>query len=205
MLPVILFYLFSVLAIIAGVAVISARNPVHSVLFLIFAFFNVAGLFILLGAEFLAMLLVIVYVGAVAVLFLFIVMMLNVDTSRLRAGFIKSLPIGIIIAAILFAEIFIMMDYSIARMDNVANAAQSYSYNSEEVTNTEILGLILYTDYAFVFQLAGLILLVAMIGAIVLTHRVRPNVRKQKIVDQVMRDPKKAVRLVKVESGQGVE
>ena len=203
MLTVILFYVFSAITIFSGIAVISARNPVYSVLFLILAFFNVAGLFVLLGAEFLAMLLVIVYVGAVAVLFLFIVMMLNVGENRVREGFAKYLPVGLVVAAILFAEIFAVMNVSVDELD-FSEPPVPYMYKNEQITNTEVLGLVVYTDYAYIFQLAGLILLVAMIGAIVLTHRKREGVRKQNINKQVMRRREDAYEIVKVKPGQGV-
>jgi NADH-quinone oxidoreductase subunit J len=210
MLPAILFYIFSTVTILSALAVVSSKSPVQSVLFLILAFFNVAGLFLLLGAEFVAMLLVIVYVGAVAVLFLFVVMMLNVSAEHLRQNFVKNLPIGIVIALVLFAEIFMMFTQSVGEIIPAEVQDQGYYYKvSDEtlkgLTNTQKIGLELYTDYAFLFQLAGLILLVAMIGAIVLTHRKRTGVRKQVIKDQVARDPKTAVTLVKVESGKGIE
>ncbi len=170
-------------------------------LFLILAFFNSAGLFVLLGAEFLAMILVIVYVGAVAVLFLFVVMMLDINFSELRAGFLQYLPIGAIVGIILLAELILVfatgsVDIHVPEMVAVAMPAP------EEVSNTRALGNILYTRYAYLFQGAGMILLVAMIGAIVLTHRKRAGVRRQKIADQVARDPKAAVTLKDVKPGE---
>src|SRR2546421_4110365 len=168
------FYLFSAMMISAAFMVISARNPVHSVLFLILAFFNAAGLFVLLGAEFLAMILVVVYVGAVAVLFLFVVMMLDIDFAELRRGSLQYLPFGLLIGLILVAEL--VMAGSVWVLKPVAMAAKGAA-TPAGVTNTEALGRILYTDYVYYFQIAGLVLLVAMIGAIVLTFRSRPGVR----------------------------
>ena len=197
----IIFYVLAVVTVAAGVMVIASRNPVQSVLFLILAFFNSAGLFVLLGAEFLAMILVIVYVGAVAVLFLFVVMMLDINFSELRAGFLQYLPIGAIVGIILLAELILVfatgsVDIHVPEMVAVAMPAP------EEVSNTRALGNILYTRYAYLFQGAGMILLVAMIGAIVLTHRKRAGVRRQKIADQVARDPKEAVILKDVKPGE---
>ncbi len=197
----IIFYVLAVVTVAAGVMVIASRNPVQSVLFLILAFFNSAGLFVLLGAEFLAMILVIVYVGAVAVLFLFVVMMLDINFSELRAGFLQYLPIGAIVGIILLAELILVfatgsVDIHVPEMVAVAMPAP------EEVSNTRALGNILYTRYAYLFQGAGMILLVAMIGAIVLTHRKRAGVRRQKIADQVARDPKAAVTLKDVKPGE---
>ncbi len=197
----IIFYVLAVVTVAAGVMVIASRNPVQSVLFLILAFFNSAGLFVLLGAEFLAMILVIVYVGAVAVLFLFVVMMLDINFSELRAGFLQYLPIGAIVGIILLAELILVfatgaVDVHVPEMAAVAMPAP------EEVSNTRALGNILYTRYAYLFQGAGMILLVAMIGAIVLTHRKRAGVRRQKIADQVARDPKAAVTLKDVKPGE---
>ena len=197
----IVFYVLAVVTIAAGVMVIASRNPVQSVLFLILAFFNSAGLFVLLGAEFLAMILIIVYVGAVAVLFLFVVMMLDINFSELRAGFLQYLPIGAIVGIILLAELILVfvtgaIDIHVPDVLAVATPAP------EEVSNTRALGNILYTRYAYLFQGAGFILLVAMVGAIVLTHRRRVEVRRQKIADQVARDPKAAVVLEDVKSGE---
>lgn len=200
MLATILFYIFSSLTVISALAVISCRNPVHSVLFLIFTFFNAAGLFILLGAEFIAMLLVIVYVGAVAVLFLFVVMMLNVNFAELRQGFMRYLPLGIVLAVVLFAELALVIYSSGVAQANLAPAIA----NASDVTNTEQLGRVLYTYYIYPFQASGLILLVAMIGAIVLTLRSREGVRRQKISDQVSRKRYQSVEVVKVETGKGI-
>ena len=196
------FYLFAILSVVAGVMVIVARNPVHAVLYLIFAFFNSAGLFILLGAEFLAMILVIVYVGAVAVLFLFVVMMLDVDFAELKAGFIKNAPVGLLVGGIVLAELillFVGRGFGLAVTHPAAVAAQA-----AEVTNTQALGLVLYTRYVYFFEVAGLILLVAMIGAIVLTLQHKVGVRRQSIAAQVARRPKTAVEVVKVASGEAI-
>jgi len=196
------FYVFSTLMIASAVAVIFAKNPVHSVLFLIFAFFNSAGLFIILGAEFVAMLMVIVYVGAVAVLFLFVVMMLNINFSELREGFMRNLPFGILVAALVLVELILVL-----RVSEHLPASESLEVSApilRHVTNTEALGAILYTEYVYIFELAGLVLLVAMIGAIVLTQRVREGVRRQNITKQVWRRREDCVEVVKVQSGKGV-
>jgi NADH-quinone oxidoreductase subunit J len=195
------FYLFSAAAIASAVMVIFSRNPVHSVLFLILCFFNAAGLFILMGAEFLAMILVVVYVGAVAVLFLFVVMMLDVDFVKLREGFANYLPVGGAIGLIVLAELALVLGtWTIAPEALKTVAAPS----GGAATNTHQLGEILYTKYFYVFQAAGLILLVAMIGAIVLTLRHKEGVKRQSITAQVSRTPEMAVELRKVEPGQGI-
>jgi NADH-quinone oxidoreductase subunit J len=199
----ILFYIFAAAAVGSGVTVVAARNPVHSVLFLILAFFNTAGLFILVGAEFLAMILVIVYVGAVAVLFLFVVMMLDIDFRELRSGFVRYLPVGALVGMILLADlILIAVSWAVtpARI-MVAAAAPA---GAAAIDNTRALGDILYTRYLFPFQVAGLILLVAMIGAIVLTLRHRPDVRRQSIAAQVARTRTQSVEVVKVPVGERV-
>ncbi len=201
MLAAIAFYVLAAVAVISAFAVISARNPVHSVLFLILTFFTSAGLFVLLGAEFLAMLLVVVYVGAVAVLFLFVVMMLDVDFAELKQGFLSYLPIGAIIALALFAELALVASASMAA--NGAPIAVAPS-GQTEITNAEAIGLVLYTDYLLVFQMAGLVLLVAMIGAIVLTLRHRPGVKKQDIAAQVGRKRSEGVELKDIRPGQGL-
>jgi len=196
------FYLFSVVACAAAVMVISSRNPVHSVLFLILTFFNAAGLFILAGAEFLALILVVVYVGAVAVLFLFVVMMLDVDFTELRRGALSYLPIGGAIGMILLVELVLVLGtWNFA--SDTGKIAEPIAPGG--VTNTEALGQILYTKYFFYFQTAGLVLLVAMIGAIVLTHRTRRDVRPQNVSKQVRRRPQDAVRIVRQPVGEGVE
>lgn len=198
------FYLFAAVTLISALMVITARNPVHSVLFLILAFFNAAGLFVLLGAEFVAMILVIVYVGAVAVLFLFVVMMLDMSFQDLRKGAMQYVPLGLIIGGVLLAELAIIYLNWTPSPDASLNVAGG-SPTPLDVENTKALGRILYTDYIYAFQAAGLILFVAMIGAIVLTHRKRPGVRKQKIADQNARTPDDAMSIVKVAPGQGVD
>ena len=195
------FYLFAVLAIVSATMVIVAKNPVHAVLFLILTFFNAAGLFILLGAEFLAMLLVIVYVGAVAVLFLFVVMMLDVDFAELKAGYIKNAPIGLVVGGVVLAELVLLF---LARGFGGAASGTSGVAASAGLSNTQALGQLIYTKYAYFFQGAGLVLLVAMIGAIVLTLRHREGVKRQSIAAQVARGPATGVELVKVASGQAI-
>ena len=195
------FYLFAVLAVISAVLVITAKNPVHAVLFLILTFFNAAGLFVLLGAEFLAMLLVIVYVGAVAVLFLFVVMMLDVDFAELRAGFIKNAPIGLIIGGVVLAELIAL--YGFHGFD-VGVGTQLAAAAPEGVSNTKALGLLIYTKYVYFFQGAGLVLLVAMVGAVVLTLKHKEGVKRQSISAQVNRTPETAVEIVKVAPGQAI-
>jgi NADH-quinone oxidoreductase subunit J len=198
------FYLFAGIAIASGFMVIASRNPVASVLFLILAFVNAAGLFVLMGAEFLAMILVVVYVGAVAVLFLFVVMMLDVDFAQLRQGFQQYLPIGGLIGAIFLIELILVVG-SWTIDPGLVQAPLGTVAGAESVTNTQALGRVLYTDYAYFFQLAGLILLVAMIGAIVLTLRDRPGVKRQNISVQNARTQGMAVDTIKVPSRQGVE
>lgn len=197
------FYLFSAVMLASAVMVISSRNPVHSVLFLILAFFNAAGLFILLGAEFLAMILVVVYVGAVAVLFLFVVMMLDIDFAELRQGMLNYLPVGATIGLILMVElVLVVAGWSIA--PDLLKTVTSPAPPIADMTNTEALGRILYTKYIYYFQAAGLILLVSMIGAIVLTLRHKPNVKRQNISDQVARGPATAIEIRDVKPGQGI-
>ncbi len=197
------FYLFALVAIVAGIMVISARNPVHSVLFLILAFFNGAGLFVLMGAEFLAMILVVVYVGAVAVMFLFVVMMLDINFAALRQGFLRYLPIGGLIGLAVLAELLIVLGGFAAAPEAGASIAAA-APPAAALGNTHALGRLIYTHYLFLFQAAGLVLLIAMIGAIVLTLRRRPGVRRQSISDQVARDPKQCAELRKVPVGKGV-
>ena len=196
----IMFYVLAVVTVGAGVMVIASRNPVHSVLFLILAFFNSAGLFVMMGAEFLAMILIVVYVGAVAVLFLFVVMMLDINFAELRAGFLQYLPIGGVVGVILLAELVMVFASGVIEIEVPTNVA-SPTPPPDEITNTQALGDVLYTRYAYLFQGAGFILLVAMVGAIVLTHRRRTDVRRQRIADQVARDPKAAVRLTDIKPG----
>ncbi|NNG03276.1 MAG: NADH-quinone oxidoreductase subunit J [Inquilinus sp.] len=197
------FYLFAIVAIAAAVMVISARNPVHSVLFLILTFFNGAGLFVLMGAEFLAMILVVVYVGAVAVLFLFVVMMLDINFAELREGTLRYLPFGALIGIILLAELVLVFGAWTAAPE-AATFAGDPGRMPAAPTNTEALGRQLYTDYIYLFQAAGLVLLVAMIGSIVLTLRQREGVRRQRIGDQVSRRRDEVVAIRKVESGEGI-
>src|SRR5277367_5821030 len=200
MLVAIAFYLFSAVLIASAVMVVAARNPVHSVLFLILSFFNAAGLFVLLGAEFLAMILVVVYVGAVAVLFLFVVMMLDVDFSELKRGSLQYLPFGALIGIILVAELVMAGSVWVLKPVMFGAVANSTPAN---LTNTEALGRILYTDYIYYFQIAGLVLLTAMIGAIVLTLRHRPGVRRQSISVQNARTAEMAMHLVDAKPGEG--
>jgi len=195
--------MFAGITVASGALVIASKNPVHSVLWLILAFFSSAGLFVLLGAEFLAMLLIIVYVGAVAVLFLFVVMMLDINFVELRQGFLQYLPIGLLIGLVLLAELVTLGIAWTFGGDMTGNAAAPMPALSD-VENTVALGQLIYTDYIFIFQTAGLILLVAMIGAIVLTHRDRPGVKRQNIATQVARRPEDAFELVDVEVGKGV-
>ena len=204
MIQIIAFYLFAIMVCLSGLLTITARNPVHSVLWLIMAFFNAAGLMLLLGAEFIAMLLVIVYVGAVAVLFLFVVMMLDIDFSELRAGFAKYALAGFALAAGLVAEIwFGVQAWEAGPIQTAGRAAPTP--DPAAVPNIEALGTLLYTRYLFVFEGAGLVLLVAMIGAIVLTHRNRGGVRKQSVAQQNRRRPQDATRMTNPPVGQGVE
>ena len=198
----IMFYVFAALAVAAGVMVICSRNPVHSVLFLILAFFNAAGLFVLMGAEFLAMILVIVYVGAVAVLFLFVVMMLDIDFADLRSGFVRYLPVGALVGVILLAELILDIGSRVIAPGMLGVRVPSAA-GGLALTNTRALGDILYTRYLFAFQAAGLILLVAMIGAIVLTLRRRADVRRQSIAAQLARGRAETVEVVKVPVGSG--
>jgi len=197
------FYLFAAITVASGVMVIASRNPVHSVLFLILAFFNSAGLFLLLGAEFLAMILVVVYVGAVAVLFMFVVMMLDINFLELRRGFLQYLPIGALIGLVLLVELVLLFGAWVISPEATA-IARFPTPPVEQVSNTHALGAVLYTDYLYLFQAAGLILLVAMIGAIVLTHRTREGVHRQSIAAQVARRPQDTIEVRKVQTGSGV-
>ncbi|MPY75278.1 MAG: NADH-quinone oxidoreductase subunit J [Alphaproteobacteria bacterium] len=197
------FYVFAFVAVAAGVMVIASRNPVHSVLFLILAFFNSAALFVLLGAEFLAMILVVVYVGAVAVLFLFVVMMLDINFAALRQGFLQYLPIGALIGIVLLAElVFVFASWTFS--PDVAAVIAAPTPAAAQVSNTHALGRLIYTHYVYLFQAAGLILLVAMVGAIVLTLRHREGVRRQSIARQVARRREDSIEVVKVPSGSGI-
>ena len=197
------FYLFSIVMIAASFLVIASKNPVHSVLFLILAFFNAAGLFVLLGAEFLAMILVVVYVGAVAVLFLFVVMMLDVDFAEMRQGFLQYLPIGALVGIILLTELVFVLGGAIIDPAIVSGVGTPIPPVAE-ISNTEAIGLLLYTRYIFFFQAAGFILLVAMVGAIVLTLRHKEGVKRQDIARQSARTPEMSVEVVHVKSGRGL-
>lgn len=199
----ILFFMFAGVMLFSGLMVISLRNPVHSVLFLILAFFNSAGLFVMLGAEFVAMLMVIVYVGAVAVLFLFVVMMMDVNFAQLRQGFQKTLPLGLTVAVILVTELYLTLKGAMVGGTEVA-AAAAPTPAVDQLTNTEALGMLIYTHYVYPFQVAGIILLVAMIGAIVLTLRTRPGVKRQNVTKQVMRKAEDCIEVVKVHSNKGI-
>lgn len=202
MLQGIAFYLLAAVVTVSGLLVVTARNPVHSVLWLILSFFSAAGLFVLLGAEFLAMLLVVVYVGAVAVLFLFVVMMLDVDFVKLREGYARYLPLAGIVAIVLLAEM-IVISVVVANGGAAADSTGPLAATADQ-SNVEAIGRVLYTDYVYIFQAAGIVLLIAMIGAIILTLRVRPGVKRQDIASQVARDAKKAMEVKSVPTGAGV-
>jgi NADH-quinone oxidoreductase subunit J len=203
MIEALAFYMFASIAVASAVLVISARNPVHSVLFLILTFFNAAGLFVLLGAEFLAMILVVVYVGAVAVLFMFVVMMLDINFVELRQGFLQYLPIGGLVGLILLVELATLVGGWVITPEAAKGGAAPMP-PPDTVTNTHALGELVYTHYIYLFQAAGMILLVAMIGAIVLTHRNRTGAKKQIISQQLDRNPGNSVELRKVETGKGI-
>lgn len=195
------FYLFAFVLVASAFMVIASRNPVQSVLFLILCFVNAAGLFILIGAEFLALILVVVYVGAVAVLFLFVVMMLDVDFVELRQGFLQYLPIGMVVGAIFLAELVLVASSWVFGTSLPTTPMPS---GGQAVSNVRALGQVLYTDYVYFFEAASMVLLVAMIGAIVLTLRHKANVKRQNISDQVARTPEAAIEVVKVKPGQGI-
>ena len=197
------FYGFAIVLVIAGLLMTVARNPVHSVLWLILAFLNAAGLFVLLGAEFVAMLLVIVYVGAVAVLFLFVVMMLDIDFAELKGEMARYIPLAGLIAVILLMQ-FALAFGAWVQADGALGLRQAVTPEMAEMENTRALGLLIYDKYIFLFQTAGLILLVAMIGAIVLTLRHRKDIKRQNVLAQMYRDPAKAMELVEVKPGQGL-
>ena len=195
------FYLFAGVCVASAFMVIAGKNPVHSVLFLILAFVNAAGLFVLMGAEFLAMILIVVYVGAVAVLFLFVVMMLDVDFAELRQGFLQYMPVGVLVGVVFLAELLLVAGaWVIGPSVSQSVAAPIPS----TVTNTEALGRVLYTQYVYYFEAAGVVLLVAMIGAIVLTLRHRPNVKRQNIAEQIARTKETAIEIRQVRPGQGL-
>ncbi len=203
MIAALFFYLFAGVCVASAVMVIVSRNPVHSVLYLILAFVNASGLFVLMGAEFLAMILVVVYVGAVAVLFLFVIMMLDVDFAQLREGFIEYLPVGLVIGGIFMFELLLIVGFWFINPGTTAKAITAAIPTN--VSNTEALGLVLYTKYIHYFQLAGMVLLVAMIGAIVLTLRHKAAVKRQDINVQNARTPELAMSVRKVASGQGLQ
>ena len=197
------FYLFAFVTVTSGVMVISARNPVHSVIFLIAAFFSSAGLFVLLGAEFLAMILIVVYVGAVAVLFMFVVMMLDINFAEMRQGFLQYLPIGGLIGLVLLVELLVVVG-GWALAPEAAHSGAAPMPAPGVLSNTHALGELLYTRYVYLFQAAGIVLLVAMIGAIVLTHRQREGVRRQRISDQLRRRAEDSVEVRDVPTGKGI-
>jgi NADH-quinone oxidoreductase subunit J len=200
-LPALFFYLFAGVCIASAFMVIAAKNPVHSVLYLILAFVNASGLFVLLGAEFLAMILIVVYVGAVAVLFLFVVMMLDVDFAELRQGVLQYLPVGALVGAVFLAELLLVVGAWVIG-PTVPQAISAPI--PDTVSNTEALGRVLYTQYIYYFQAAGVVLLVAMVGAIVLTLRHRPSVKRQNAADQIARTRETAIEIRKVQPGQGL-
>ncbi len=197
------FFMFAIITVVSGIMVISSRNPVHSVLFLILAFFNVAGLFILQGAEFIAMILVIVYVGAVAVLFLFVVMMLDIDYKKLRSGVMKNASLGVLVGIILVVELGMAIGGYKILPDSLIVSDIAVK-TPDNITNTAALGNVIYTHYFYLFQGAGMILLLAMVGAITLALRKRPGVKKQNIPNQVMRSAKDEIKMVKVKIGEGI-
>ncbi|MFM5954980.1 MAG: NADH-quinone oxidoreductase subunit J [Novosphingobium sp.] len=203
MIQVLAFYLFAALTLISAALVISVRNPVHSVLWLILAFFNAAGLMVLAGAEFIAMLLVIVYVGAVAVLFLFVVMMLNIDFAALRAGFVKNFPLGLLLALVLLAEITIGLG-AVGAGGITLGTPDGSAATAAGMSNIQAIGHLLYGKYLFLFEAAGVLLLVALVGAVVLTHRKRGDTRGQNVAKQNARRPQDATFNVKPEVGKGV-
>jgi NADH-quinone oxidoreductase subunit J len=200
-LPALFFYLFAGVCVASAFMVIAAKNPVHSVLYLILAFVNASGRFVMMGAEFLAMILIVVYVGAVAVLFLFVVMMLDVDFTELRHGFLQYLPVGALVGVVFLAELLLVVG-AWAIGPGIPQAIKSPIPSA--LTNTEALGRVLYTQYVYYFEAAGIILLIAMVGAIVLTLRHKPNVKRQNIADQVARTRDTAIEVVKVRPGQGL-
>ncbi len=210
MIATIAFWIFASVTVISGLMVVAARNPVHSVLFLISAFIGAAGLFVLMGAEYLAMLLIVVYVGAVAVLFLFVVMMLDVDFVELKQGFLQYLPFAATLAVIVVIELIFVVAVWVFPSDSELQRAHPIATDGSPLagenapSNIEALGLILYTDYVHYFQIAGIVLLVAMIGAIVLTFRERDGIRKQDVSEQVGRTQGEAIEVVSVKTGQGI-
>jgi NADH-quinone oxidoreductase subunit J len=200
-LPALFFYLFAGVCVASAFMVIASRNPVHSVLYLILAFVNAAGLFVMMGAEFLAMILIVVYVGAVAVLFLFVVMMLDVDFAELRQGFLQYLPVGVLVGVVFLAELLLVVGAWAIGPAVLQGVSSPIPPN---ITNTEALGRVLYTQYVYYFEAAGMVLLVAMVGAIVLTLQHKANVKRQNIADQVARTRETAIEIRKVRPGQGI-
>ncbi|MBX3554430.1 MAG: NADH-quinone oxidoreductase subunit J [Xanthobacteraceae bacterium] len=201
--PALFFYLFAGIAVASAFMVIAGRNPVHSVLWLILTFVNAAGLFLLIGAEFLAMILIVVYVGAVAVLFLFVVMMLDVDFTELRQGFLQYLPVGVLVGLVFLVELLLVVGAWVTG-PGISNAIKAPIPAANVATNTEAIGRVLYTTYIHYFQLAGVVLLVAMIGAIVLTLQHRVNVKRQNVSAQNARTRDTAIEVVKVKTGEGI-
>ncbi|WP_136684633.1 NADH-quinone oxidoreductase subunit J [Falsirhodobacter xinxiangensis] len=197
------FYAFAIVTVVAGVLVTMSRNPVHSVLWLILAFLSSAGLFVLLGAEFVAMLLIIVYVGAVAVLFLFVVMMLDIDFAELKGEMAKYMPLGLLVGVILLMQLSLGLGAWV-QAEGAMGLRQSVTPDMAQIDNTRALGLLMYDRYLLVFQLSGLVLLVAMIGAIVLTLRHRTDVKRQNVLHQMWRDPAKTMEMKDVKPGQGL-
>ena len=204
LLQAIAFWVFATVVVLSAGAVVISRNPVYSVLFLILAFFNTAALFVLIGAEFIAMILIIVYVGAVAVLFLFVVMMLDINVAKLKEGFLEYLPVGVMIGAALLFEILFALGVLWGSNSDTIAALSKTGAQVAAIDNTRAIGRVLYTQYFYLFQVAGLVLLVAMIGAIVLTLRRRPGVRRQRIAEQLYRPKDQVVTTVKVTTGEGV-
>ena len=200
-LPALFFYMFAGFCVVSAFMVIAAKNPVHSVLFLILAFVNASGLFMLLGAEFLAMILIVVYVGAVAVLFLFVVMMLDVDFAALRSGLLNYLPVGFLVGAVLLAELLFVLGAWVIEPGVPKTITAPIA---ADISNTQALGEVLYTRYVYFFEAAGVVLLVAMIGAIVMTLQHKPDVKRQKIAEQLARTRSSAIEVVKVRPGQGL-
>ena len=197
------FYFFAGATITAAALVVFSRNPVHSVLFLILSFFSSAGLFVMLGAEFIAMILIIVYVGAVTVLFLFVVMMLNINLSVQQEGLVRYLPVGLMVGGILAIELLVVVTGDLSSVHNLGQQAPYATPNFADIDNTRALGQLIYTDFLLIFQIAGMVLLLAMVGAIVLTLRQRDGVRRQVIATQLARHPKDAVEVRSVRSGRG--
>lgn len=199
-----LFYIFSFIMIVASICVILAKNPVHSVLWLILCFFTASGIFMILGAEFIAMVTIIVYVGAVAVLFLFVVMMLNINFVHLKEGFTKYLPVCLLLAFVLFFDLYFVINKSVNHSNLLISKSLIPIPSDIDITNVHVIGKVLYTEYFYPFQISGFILLSAMIGSIVLSHRAVKNAKKQNVTKQLARNPKDCMQIVKVKSGKGI-